>query len=83
MPLVPYSPGWSAGNAMVLIYSNRKSEGHFRDICSYDFSSNGGAKLQITYGYPPTGDFEPDRDVYMEDFAVFACAWYTEEGDDY
>lgn len=74
-------PGWSAGNAMVVVYSNRKSEGQFRKICSYDFSSNSGAKLQITYGYPPAGDFEPDGDVDTIDFAVFADAWYSAEGD--
>ena len=75
--------GWSAGNAMVLVYSNRRSEGQFRHICSYDFGSQhtSGPKLEITYGELPIGDFEPDGDVDMDDFAVFARAWHTEEGD--
>ncbi len=77
--------GWSANNAMVITYSNRLSAGEYRHFCSYEFGSQhtSGPKLEITYGYPPMGDFEPDGDVDMEDFAVFALAWHTEEGDDF
>ena len=80
-------PGWSAGNAMVITYSNRKSDGEYRHFLSYEFPTEpphyGAPILEITYGYPPTGDIEPDGDVDMEDFAVFARAWHTEEGDDF
>lgn len=76
-------PGWSVGNAMVITYSNRLSAGNYRQICSYELGSQhtSGPKLEITYGEPPTGDFEPDGDVDFVDFAVFALAWQTEDGD--
>jgi hypothetical protein len=76
-------PGWSAGNAMVITYSNRLSAGGFRQFCSYEFGDQhtSGPKLEITYGEPPIGDFEPDGDVDFADFAVFAAAWWTEDGE--
>ena len=54
-------PGWSAGNAVVITYSNRKSDGEYRHFLSYEFPAEpphyGAPILEITYGYPPTGDF--------------------------
>lgn len=76
-------PGWSAGNTMVITYSNRLSAGGFRQFCSYEFGSQhtSGPKLEITYGELPVGDFDRDGDVDFADFAIFARSWLTVDGD--
>lgn len=65
-------PGWHAGNAMVITYSNRKSEGNYRQFCSYEFGSQhtSGSKLEITYGVPPITDFDEDGTVGPKDLKV-------------
>ncbi|MHC4656776.1 MAG: hypothetical protein ACYS91_17425 [Planctomycetota bacterium] len=65
-------PGWRAGNAMVITYSNRKSEGNYRHFCSYEFGSlhTSGPKLEITYGEPPISDFDQDGTVGPKDLKV-------------
>ena len=75
-------PGWLAGNAMVITFSNRISAGGYRQVCAYDLGSThtSGPKLEITFAEPPTGDFEPDGDVDLVDYAILMLAWLTEEG---
>jgi len=74
-------PGWLAGNAMVITFSNRMSAGGYRQVCAYDLPAyTSGPKLQITFAEPPTGDFEPDGDVDFADYATLISAWETEEG---
>jgi len=67
-------PGWHAGNAMVITYSNRKSDGEYRHFLSYEFPTEpphyGAPILEITYGEPPVSDFDEDGTVGPKDLKV-------------
>lgn len=39
-------------------------------------------KVHLYQGLPLLGDFEPDGDIDFSDFAIFASAWQSKEGDD-
>ena len=69
-------PGWSSGNAMVITYSNRLSDGEARNFCSYDFGSQhtSGPKLEITCLYlrKLCGLIESDEGTPIEGVLVSA-----------
>ena len=74
-------PGWTAGNAMVIFYSNRRNEGFNWHFWSYDQSAGNAPKLEITYAEAVAllGDFEPDWDVDIDDLTVFVKQWLLEK----
>jgi len=72
-------PGWTTGNALVVIYSTR-SEGYDRWFWSYDQSADSAPKLEVTYAETLLlGDFEPDGDVDLVDFAIMSLAWLSDD----
>ena len=74
-------PGWSAGNAMVLIINGT---GH-RVAESYEGDPNGAPRLFVEYStgsanQPPAVDAGPDRTIYLPEDSVFLDATLRDDG---
>jgi len=66
-------PGWTAGNAMVILYSNRRNEGFHWWFWSYDAGADHAPKLKITRAEPVVpGDLDYNGDVNLPDLKIFA-----------
>jgi beta-lactam-binding protein with PASTA domain len=71
---------WDAGN---YLQSIQLATGGWENYPGYDENNEitGEVLSAIAMVAPPVGDFDRDGDVDVKDFAIFALAWLTEDGD--